>query len=216
MRKANIILLLVLCLALTGAIFYIFRMEQANAPKPTATAAPTATPVPTATPAPTATPVPTATPEPTQVPTAIPTAAPVITPAPITPATPEPVYETEGIFRSDTGAWLNMVVKWKLVRDGEKTTVHMDAYAESYSLICTGVNDVEFIIGSKSVKASSGVINVDYNMLTETKIGSADIEVEPGQKVDVFVTWTYKGTYGSSSGVKAIDTIQADTEIYIP
>ena len=159
---------------------------------------------------------PTAEPTATPAPTAAPTPAPVVTPAPLPTGTPEPAYETEGTFRSDTGAWLNLVVRWKLQKDGEKTVIHLNAYAESYSLMCSGADDVEFIIGGTSVKDSSGVINIADNSLNETLIGTADIEVERGKTADVFVTWKYNGTYGSPNGVKSLDTIEANAEIYIP
>ena len=216
MRRSNIILLIILCLAVIGAIYAVFQLEKSNAPEAAALPAATATAAPTSTPSPEPTAAPT--PEPTAVPlpTSVPATAAVITPPPLPTPTPEPAYETSGSFRSDTGAWLNIVVKWRIEEDGEEKNIVLDAYAESYSLIANGGTNLDFIVSSEVVHESSKAINVESDhALVETQLGSATLPVESGKTAHVFVTWVFNGTYGSKNGKVELGSITADADIYI-
>ena len=219
MRKAAIPLVLILVLALGFGIFWIFRNEKTDAPEnPRVAVSVTATPVPTATAVPagaeTATPAPIATPEPT--PTAIPTPAPTEAPTASPTPTPTPVIvrDTSGEFRSDTGTWIDIVVKYQIHRNGDDATLTLDAYVESFSLqTAKRLDDVTFTVNGRSATDSSGPIDVNpENGKVETKLGSAQFDVKPGTTANVSVTWYFLGTYGN----QAIDSITADSAISIP
>lgn len=217
MKRSNIILLIILCLAVAGGVFMVFHMEKSTAPAKQEAPAVTASPVPTATPTPEPTAVPTAEPTATPAPTGTPVSTPVITPPPVATPTPEPAYSSEGSFRSDTGAWLNIIVKWSIDEDEEGKTITLDAYAESYSLVANGGTDLEFIVNSEVAHEASKAVNVDSDHgFVETKLGSATLPVESGKTAHVFVTWVFNGTYGSKNGRVEIGSITADADIYIP
>jgi|GEM_PF-1020112 len=219
MKRSNILLLLICCLLVAGGVLLILRMEAASGKR----AAPTPTPVITASPEPTATPEPEVTPSPEPVPeatatpeqTAAPTEAPTETPVVVTP-TPEPTpqRETTGSFRSDTGGWLNLIVKWSVIPNGEGTKLRLEAYAESYSIeTYKRVDDVEFNVGGTVKYDSSGPLNVDSpSTLVENKLGSAVFDVTGGSSVNVKVTWHFRGTYGN----KDVDTVEAQQIVSIP
>ena len=215
MKRSHILMLLITCLILAGAIAIIFMVEgpapKKDTPASEPTASATSTPMPTATPEPTATP----SPEPTAEPTAAPTAAPETTPAPEATEAPAPTPQTaSGSFRSDTGNWLNVVVKWSLIPDGEKTKLRLEAYAESYSLeTYKRVDDVAFTVNGTTKYDSSGPLNVDStHELVENKLGSAVFDVESGTNVAVNVSWHFNGNYGK----KDIEYVKAEQTISIP
>ena len=141
MKKSAAPALILIFLILAVGIFVVFRISRNEAPdtQNPGTAA-TATPEPTATTAPTATPVPSATPVPTAAPTAVPTATPVPTvaptetPVPTMAPTAVPNYAKSGEIRSDSGTYLNLLVKWNLT-DGETPTLKLDVYVTSYALV---------------------------------------------------------------------------------
>ena len=220
MKRSHILMLLITCLILAAAIAVIFFVEgpapqkKAAAPEPTASA--TQTPLPTATPEPTATPSPEPTAEPTAEPTPAPTAEAVTTAAPESTAASAPATQTasSGSFRSDTENWLNLVVRWSLIPDGEKTKLRLEAYAESYSLeTYKRVDDVAFTVNGTTKYDSSGPLNVDSpHALVENKLGSAVFDVESGKDVTVNVSWHFNGTYGK----KDIEFIKAEQTISVP
>ena len=203
-KSAAPILILVFLLVAVG-IFVVFRISKNNAsdtqnPGTTATATPepTATTPPTATPEPTGTPVPTAVPTETPVPTVQPTAA--------------PAQEQSGEFRSDTGTYINIVVKWTVTGSGGTKTLKLDTYVESYALV-TGdrTSDVVFTVGGNVSYASSKAIRLDNVPLTQTFLGSTSVDVTSGTDVPVNVTWHFNGTYSNQN----IATIVAEDTLHI-
>lgn len=213
-KSAAPILILVFLLVAVG-IFVVFRISKNNASdtqNPGTTA--TATPVPTATTPPTATPEPTGTPVPTAVPTAAPTATPVPTetPVPTVQPTAAPVQDQSGEFRSDTGTYINIVVKWTVTGSGGTKTLKLDTYVESYALV-TGdrTSDVVFNVGGNVSYASSKAIRLDNVPLTQTFLGSTSVDVTSGTDVPVNVTWHFNGTYSNQN----IATIVAEDTLHI-
>lgn len=213
-KSAAPILILVFLLVAVG-IFVVFRISKNNASdtqNPGTTA--TATPEPTATTPPTATPEPTGTPVPTAVPTAAPTAAPVPTetPVPTVQPTAAPVQDQSGEFRSDTGTYINIVVKWTVTGSGGTKTLKLDTYVESYALV-TGdrTSDVVFNVGGDVSYASSKAIRLDNVPLTQTFLGSTSVDVTSGTDVPVNVTWHFNGTYSNQN----IATIVAEDTLHI-
>ena len=213
-KSAAPILILVFLLVAVG-IFVVFRISKNNASdtqNPGTTA--TATPEPTATTPPTATPEPTGTPVPTAVPTAVSTATPVPTetPVPTVQPTAVPVQDQSGEFRSDTGTYINIVVKWTVTGSGGTKTLKLDTYVESYALV-TGdrTSDVVFNVGGNVSYASSKAIRLDNVPLTQTFLGSTSVDVTSGTDVPVNVTWHFNGTYSNQN----IATIVAEDTLHI-
>lgn len=213
-KSAAPILILVFLLVAVG-IFVVFRISKNNdsdTQNPGTTA--TATPEPTATTPPTATPEPTGTPVPTAVPTAAPTATPVPTetPVPTVQPTAAPVLDQSGEFRSDTGTYINIVVKWTVTGSGGTKTLKLDTYVESYALV-TGdrTSDVVFTVGGNVSYASSKAIRLDNVPLTQTFLGSTSVDVTSGTDVPVNVTWHFNGTYSNQN----IATIVAEDTLHI-
>ena len=213
-KSAAPILILVFLLVAVG-IFVVFRISKNNAldtQNPGTTA--TATPEPTATTPPTATPEPTGTPVPTAVQTAVPTATPVPTetPVPTVQPTAVPVQDQSGEFRSDTGTYINIVVKWTVTGSGGTKTLKLDTYVESYALV-TGdrTSDVVFTVGGNVSYASSKAIRLDNVPLTQTFLGSTSVDVTSGTDVPVNVTWHFNGTYSNQN----IATIVAEDTLHI-
>lgn len=213
-KSAAPILILVFLLVAVG-IFVVFRISKNNAldtQNPGTTA--TATPEPTATTPPTATPEPTGTPVSTAVPTAVPTATPVPTetPVPTVQPTAAPVQNQSGEFRSDTGTYINIVVKWTVTGSGGTKTLKLDTYVESYALV-TGdrTSDVVFTVGGNVSYASSKAIRLDNVPLTQTFLGSTSVDVTSGTDVPVNVTWHFNGTYSNQN----IATIVAEDTLHI-
>lgn len=218
MKKTAAPALILIFLILAVGIFVVFRVSRSDAPDmnhpgaATATPEPTATAVPTAMPEPTATPVPTA--APTAVPTAtlVPTAAPTETPIPTMQPTAAPSYEQTGSFHSNTGANINLIVKWSVTGSGNALTLKLDAYVESYALV-TGdrSSDVVFNVGGSVTYASSKAIRLENVGLTESYLGSTSVEISSGTDIPVNVTWYFNGTYSNQS----ISTIVAEDTIHI-
>ena len=213
-KSAAPILILVFLLVAVG-IFVVFRISKNNTSdtqNPGTTA--TATPEPTATTPPTATPEPTGTPVSTAVPTAVPTATPVPTetPVPTVQPTAAPVQNQSGEFRSDTGTYINIVVKWTVTGSGGTKTLKLDTYVESYALV-TGdrTSDVVFTVGGNVSYASSKAIRLDNVPLTQTFLGSTSVDVTSGTDVPVNVTWHFNGTYSNQN----IATIVAEDTLHI-
>lgn len=213
-KSAAPILILVFLLVAVG-IFVVFRISKNNpsdTQNPGTTA--TATPEPTATTPPTATPEPTGTPVSTAVPTAVPTATPVPTetPVPTVQPTAAPVQNQSGEFRSDTGTYINIVVKWTVTGSGGTKTLKLDTYVESYALV-TGdrTSDVVFTVGGNVSYASSKAIRLDNVPLTQTFLGSTSVDVTSGTDVPVNVTWHFNGTYSNQN----IATIVAEDTLHI-
>ena len=131
----------------------MFRISKNDAPdtqnpgsSATATPEPTATVEPTAAPAatPTATPVPAAVPTATPTATPVPSIAPTETPVPTVQPTAVPSYAESGEFRSDSGTYLNLLVKWNLT-GGETPTLKLDVYVTSYALV-TGESSSSVVV----------------------------------------------------------------------
>ena len=213
-KSAAPILILVFLLVAVG-IFVVFRISKNNASdtqNPGTTA--TATPEPTATTPPPATPEPPGTPVPTAVPTAVPTVTPVPTETPVPTVQPTvvPVQDQSGEFRSDTGTYINIVVKWTVTGSGGTKTLKLDTYVESYALV-TGdrTSDVVFTVGGNVSYASSKAIRLDNVPLTQTFLGSTSVDVTSGTDVPVNVTWHFNGTYSNQN----IATIVAEDTLHI-
>ena len=217
MRKANTLLLIVLLLAVGAGIFYIFVSEGKNLPEDTSVSrdpSATASPAPTATPEVTVAPSPSPSPtwEPTPVPTAIPSATATAAPTP----TPHIDHSASGSFRSDTGAWIDVVAKWETVEEEGKVRLKIDAYIESYSLYYTSYNpeNLVFTVEGSSYRASHDPIAVgDNGGKTETLLGTQIVDIPTGCDLNVDVTWFCTGlTYGN----KKMDSITAKDMIHIP
>ena len=216
MKKSAAPALILIFLILAVGIFVVFRISGNKAPDTqnpgtaaTATPEPTATTAPTATPAPSATPVPTA--APTAVPTAtpVPTAAPTETPVPTMAPTAVPNYAKSGEIRSDSGTYLNLLVKWNLT-DGETPTLKLDVYVTSYALV-TGESSSSVVVnvGGNISYVPTKSLNLTNTSLEETYLGSSSVEVTPGTDVPVNVTWNFNGTYSGKdvAAITAADTI---------
>ncbi len=216
MKKSAAPALILIFLILAVGIFVVFRISRNEAPdtQNPGTAA-TATPDPTATTAPTATPVPSATPVPTAAPTAVPTATPVPTvaptetPVPTMAPTAVPNYAKSGEIRSDSGTYLNLLVKWNLT-DGETPTLKLDVYVTSYALV-TGESSSSVVVnvGGNISYVPTKSLNLTNTSLEETYLGSSSVEVTPGTDVPVNVTWNFNGTYSGKdvAAITAADTI---------
>lgn len=216
MKKSAAPALILIFLILAVGIFVVFRISRNEAPdtQNPGTAA-TATPDPTATTAPTATPVPSATPVPTAAPTAVPTATPVPTvaptetPVPTMAPTAVPNYAKSGEIRSDSGTYLNLLVKWNLT-DGEAPTLKLDVYVTSYALV-TGESSSSVVVnvGGNISYVPTKSLNLTNTSLEETYLGSSSVEVTPGTDVPVNVTWNFNGTYSGKdvAAITAADTI---------
>ena len=216
MKKSAAPALILIFLILAVGIFVVFRISGNKAPDTqnpgtaaTATPEPTATTAPTATPAPSATPVPTA--APTAVPTAtpVPTVAPTETPVPTMAPTAVPNYAKSGEIRSDSGTYLNLLVKWNLT-DGETPTLKLDVYVTSYALV-TGESSSSVVVnvGGNISYVPTKSLNLTNTSLEETYLGSSSVEVTPGTDVPVNVTWNFNGTYSGKdvAAITAADTI---------
>ena len=216
MKKSAAPALILIFLILAVGIFVVFRISRNEAPDTqnpgtaaTATPEPTATTAPTATPAPSATPVPTA--APTAVPTAtpVPTVAPTETPVPTMAPTAVPNYAKSGETRSDSGTYLNLLVKWNLT-DGETPTLKLDVYVTSYALV-TGESSSSVVVnvGGNISYVPTKSLNLTNTSLEETYLGSSSVEVTPGTDVPVNVTWNFNGTYSGKdvAAITAADTI---------
>ncbi len=216
MKKSAAPALILIFLILAVGIFVVFRISRNEAPDTqnpgtaaTATPEPTATTAPTATPAPSATPVPTA--APTAVPTAtpVPTVAPTETPVPTMAPTAVPNYAKSGEIRSDSGTYLNLLVKWNLT-DGETPTLKLDVYVTSYALV-TGESSSSVVVnvGGNISYVPTKSLNLTNTSLEETYLGSSSVEVTPGTDVPVNVTWNFNGTYSGKdvAAITAADTI---------
>ena len=216
MKKSAAPALILIFLILAVGIFVVFRISRNEAPDTqnpgtaaTATPEPTATTAPTATPAPSATPVPTA--APTAVPTAtpVPTVAPTETPVPTMAPTAVPNYAKSGEIRSDSGTYLNLLVKWNLT-DGETPTLKLDVYVTSYALV-TGESSSSIVVnvGGNISYVPTKSLNLTNTSLEETYLGSSSVEVTPGTDVPVNVTWNFNGTYSGKdvAAITAADTI---------
>ena len=190
MKKTAAPALILIFLILAVGIFVVFRVSRSDAPDMNHPGAATATPEPTATAVPTAMPEPTATP--------VPTAA--------------PSYEQTGSFHSNTGANINLIVKWSVTGSGNALTLKLDAYVESYALV-TGdrSSDVVFNVGGSVTYASSKAIRLENVGLTESYLGSTSVEISSGTDIPVNVTWYFNGTYSNQS----ISTIVAEDTIHI-
>ena len=216
MKKSAAPALILIFLILAVGIFVVFRISRNEAPdtQNPGTAA-TATPEPTATTAPTATPEPSATPVPTAAPTAVPTATPVPTvaptetPVPTMAPTAVPNYAKSGEIRSDSGTYLNLLVKWNLT-DGETPTLKLDVYVTSYALV-TGESSSSVVVnvGGNISYVPTKSLNLTNTSLEETYLGSSRVEVTPGTDVPVNVTWNFNGTYSGKdvAAITAADTI---------
>lgn len=216
MKKSAAPALILIFLILAVGIFVVFRISRNEAPDTqnpgtaaTATPEPTATTAPTATPAPSATSVPTA--APTAVPTAtpVPTVAPTETPVPTMAPTAVPNYAKSGEIRSDSGTYLNLLVKWNLT-DGETPTLKLDVYVTSYALV-TGESSSSVVVnvGGNISYVPTKSLNLTNTSLEETYLGSSSVEVTPGTDVPVNVTWNFNGTYSGKdvAAITAADTI---------
>ena len=216
MKKSAAPALILIFLILAVGIFVVFRISRNEAPDTqTPGTAATATPDPTATTAPTATPAPSATPVPTAAPTAVPTATPVPTvaptetPVPTMAPTAVPNYAKSGEIRSDSGTYLNLLVKWNLT-DGETPTLKLDVYVTSYALV-TGESSSSVVVnvGGNISYVPTKSLNLTNTSLEETYLGSSSVEVTPGTDVPVNVTWNFNGTYSGKdvAAITAADTI---------
>ena len=126
--------------------------------------------------------------------------------------TAAPVQDQSGEFRSDTGTYINIVVKWTVTGSGSTKTLKLDTYVESYALV-TGdrTSDVVFTVGGNVSYASSKAIRLDNVPLTQTFLGSTSVDVTSGTDVPVNVTWHFNGTYSNQN----IATIVAEDTLHI-
>ena len=218
MKKSAAPALILIFLILAVGIFVVFRISKNEAPNTqdpgttaTATPEPTATVEPTATPTtpPTATPVPTAAATATPAPTPVPTVAPTGTPVPTVAPTTAPNYAKSGEIRSDSGTYLNLLVKWNLT-DGDAPTLKLDIYITSYALV-TGESSSSVVVnvGGNTSYVPTKSLNLTNTSLAETYLGSSSVEVTPGTDVPVNVTWNFNGTYSGKdvAAITAEDTI---------
>ncbi|MBR6208999.1 MAG: hypothetical protein IKQ69_08360 [Oscillospiraceae bacterium] len=217
MKRYAALIILILFLGIGLGIYMIFRQEGQPAEAASVAQTPAAmsgTPTPRATPTatPTATPLPTMPPTPSPTPSPLPTPVPTATPVP----TPTPYIEMEssGSFRTDTGTYLNLVVDYSVKREGEKATLTLYAYTESYSLFTEARHDdLRFVIDGVTTYATAGAITVEADEgLTKTLIGKVEADVAPESSVRVDVTWEFLGVIGG----KSIDRLTASTTLDIP
>lgn len=220
MKKSAAPALILVFLILAVGIFVVFRISKNDAPdtqnpgssatatpEPTATVEPTAAPTATST----ATPVPTAVPTATPTATPVPSIAPTETPVPTVQPTAVPSYAESGEFRSDSGTYLNLLVKWNLT-GGETPTLKLDVYVTSYALV-TGESSSSVVvnIGGNTSYVPTKSLNLTNTSLEETYLGSSSVEVTPGTDVAINVTWNFNGTYSG----KNVTAITAEDIIHI-
>ena len=187
MRRRSVAPLIILLFLVIGlGILWIFRSEGGLIVRNEEQEAFTPTPVPTATPEPTATPSPTA----------------------------EVSHEASGSFLSDSGTWLNVLVRWESFSDTDgKTKLKLDIYAQSYSLH-TGQrsDDIVINVGGTTYYATSVAVTSDVDTLTETYLASKTVEITPNVDVPVTVTWYFNGTYSNQQ----LTTITASSTLHVP
>ena len=161
--------------------------------------------------------VPAAVPEltPTFEPTPVLTPIPSPTPSPEPTPTPHVDHTASGEFHSDTGAWINIVAKWKTVEEDGKVRLQIEAYVESYSLYYTSYNpeNLVFTVDGKSYRTSHEPISVGDNDKTQTLLATQTVDIPVGCDLSVDVTWFCAGlTYGN----KQLESITASDTIHIP
>ncbi len=96
-----------------------------------------------------------------------------------------PAQDQSGEFRSDTGTYINIIVKWTVTGSGGTKTLKLDTYVESYALV-TGdrTSDVVFTVGGNVSYASSRPSALTMS-LTQTFLGSTSVDVTSGTDVPV-------------------------------
>jgi len=222
-KKRNTTPLLIIAFLVIGiALLFIFRSEgkkaeNGNYPYATATPQPTATPEPgksTSVPAGTASPevtaAPTETPEPTPSPT--PTASPTPTPTP----SPTPVvsFSDSGEFRSDTGTYLNTIVRWEVSCPGDgNNTLHVKVYTESYALFnASRTKDICINVNGEKTYYDSPAISLDTKDLSESLLCDQTFDIGEEKTIELSVDWVFNGQYSK----KEVGTITANGVIRIP
>ena len=135
--------------------------------------------------------------------------APTETPVPTMAPTAVPNYAKSGEIRSESGTYLNLLVKWNLT-DGETPTLKLDVYVTSYALV-TGESSSSVVVnvGGNISYVPTKSLNLTNTSLEETYLGSSSVEVTPGTDVPVNVTWNFNGTYSGKdvAAITAADTI---------
>ena len=123
-------------------------------------------------------------------------------------------HEASGSFLSDSGTWLNVLVRWESFSDTDgKTKLNLDIYAQSYSLH-TGQrsDDIVIKVGGTTYYATSVAVTSDVDTLTETYLASKTVEITPNVDVPVTVTWYFNGTYSNQQ----LTTITASSTLHVP
>ena len=110
--------------------------------------------------------------------------------------------QEDNILRSDTGTLLNTRTEWKVTKKGDKNVIHVDVYAEYYTLFATGneeglkikINNGDKVLEERTL--SSPKISECENKPHETLINSCDFEVDSSVKeLHIGVAWSYYGRY---------------------
>lgn len=148
-------------------------------------------------PAPTMRPIETAapTPEPTVEPTPEPT--PEVTPVPI----PVNTVFADGIFKSDTGALIDIMADWNaVVIDNETVKVTVNVNLSSYTLyLMESFNGVQVSVGDSYKSSSTPAVTHEDNTLLITPLATTEhyIKLSAGNTATypVQVVYNFGGTY---------------------
>ena len=99
-------------------------------------------------------------------------ALPCFEPTPVPTPAPRVDHTASGSFRSDTGTWINLIVKWKTVEEEGKVKLKLDAYVESWSLNYRSYtpDNVVFNVGGDTYRASHEPLYVADNGKTSYSV----------------------------------------------
>jgi len=119
--------------------------------------------------------------------------------------------DVSGAFASDTGTYLNLLVKWTAKGAGDSVKLHAELYAQSYSLYTVAAyGNLELIVNGETFRGDCPIINCEGRELTETLLDSFDVEVPQGE-TSIAAVWHFKGSYSG----KELESITASENVYI-
>ena len=116
------------------------------------------------------------------------------------------------LFRSsDTGTYLNLLVKWSAQGTGETVPLRVELSAQSYSLFTmASYGNLELTVNGVTYRGNAPAISCDADDLTVTPLDSFSVMVPRGD-VSISAVWHFKGSYSGQE----LDTISASAEVFI-
>jgi len=116
-----------------------------------------------------------------------------------------------GSFASDTGTYLNLLVRWSAKGSGETVPLQVELCAESYSLYSVAsYGNLELTVNGVKYRGDTPVINCEGKDLTVTPLDNFTVDVPRGD-VSITAVWYFKGSYSG----KELETITASADVYI-